>query len=69
MELNPEQAVQNIFFPDATALQFSIRIDPDAPLPFTPVGLRLQLDTQTCSGTVNTEMSSTCIFSSEYVPV
>jgi hypothetical protein len=68
MDLNPEQAVQDIFFLDATELQFSIRIDPSL-LPSTPPGLRLQLDTQTCSGTVNTELSSTCIFSSEYVPV
>ncbi len=67
MDLNPEQAVQDIFFLDATELQFSIRIDPSLLQP-TPPGLRLQLDTQTCSGTVNTELSSTCIFSSEYVP-
>jgi hypothetical protein len=68
MDLNPEQAVQDIFFLDATELQFSIRIDPSL-LPPTPPGLRLQLDTQTCSGTVNTEQSSTCIFSNEYLPL
>ena len=68
MELNPEQAVQDIFFLDATELQFSIRIDPSVP-PFTPEGLTLQLNPQTCSGTVNTEQSSPCIFRSEYVPV
>lgn len=68
MDLNPEQAVQDIFFLDATELQFSIRIDPSL-LPPAPPGLRLQLDTQTYSGTVNPEQSSTCIFSSEYVPV
>jgi hypothetical protein len=68
MDLNPEQAVQDIFFLDATELQFSIRIDASR-IPPTPAGLTLQLDTQTCSGTVNTEQSSTCIFSSEYVPV
>jgi hypothetical protein len=68
MDLNPEQAVQDIFFLDATELQFSIRIDPSL-LPATPSGLRLQLDTDTCSGTANTAQSSTCIFSSEYVPL
>jgi hypothetical protein len=68
MDLNSEQAVQDIFFLDATELQYSIQMDRSL-LPLTPPGLRLQLDTQTCSGTANTEQSSTCIFSSEYVPV
>jgi hypothetical protein len=67
MELNPEQAVIDLFFLSATELQFSIQID-QSQLPSTPPGLTLQLDTQTCSGTVNTELSSTCIFSNEYVP-
>ena len=40
MDLNSEQAVQDIFFLDATELQFSIRIDPSL-LPPTPPGLRL----------------------------
>ena len=68
MVLNSEQAVQDIFFLSATEIQFSIRIDPSL-LPPTPSGLRLQLDTQSCSGTANTQLSSTCIFNSEYAEV
>jgi hypothetical protein len=66
--LNEGQAQVNIFFLDATELQFNIRIDEDK-LPFPSPGLFLTPDsvTQTCSGTVNTQQSSTCIFTFEYV--
>lgn len=65
--ISPFTTLQDIVFIGATEFQFSIRINPST-LPPTPPGLTLELDTNTCSGTVDTTQSQNCEFSSRYIP-
>jgi len=66
--LDEGQAQVNISFPDSTELQFSIVIDPKK-IPYPSPGIFLTPNSlsQTCSGTVNIQQSSTCILTFEYV--
>lgn len=66
--LSPFTSLQDILFIGATEFQFSIRID-ESTLPPTPPGLTLDLDTDTCSGTVDTTQSQDCDFTSRYIPI
>jgi len=70
--ISPFIILTSIYFVSGPSdLQYSIRIDPTLLLSThpTPPGLTLELDTSTCSGTVDTTQKQICRFFNRYVPV